>query len=419
MSATPVGGTVVLKEDKLPGRDWMLIPSIAVLTIVGLGASTELLTRKAYTAFDSGEDKCQLFRDPYIGVDRPANCDFQSKLYESEPLELRYNSRGYREDADVTPKQSGVYRIVMVGTSFSVSEGTPKEAILATRLPLELSKLTGKKVELYNEGIAGYPGLPQNVDRRFADVLAAQPDLILWTLTRWDILEIDRTAPEVNPPPGQMVRPEVGENWRRFKRSVSKHALRGAVTSLVKLAYQLVGTGKDDVLSSRSAMWIKHTLLSSESQLVNSYMKEPDRAGGFLKTDLSPEWQERLAHFDPIAAEVIGKARAANIPLVAVMLPNPAQSAMASMVDMPAEWDAFVLDRDVRSIITAHGGAYADIMQDYRDTGDPAHGYYPVDGHPNAEGNERFTRFVSDALLSGAAPSLTDGTKQPTNERER
>ena len=66
-----------------------------------------------------------------------------------------------------------------------MGEGVSDEKTLAALLPAGLTRLTGRKVELYNEGM-GY-GFARNTALRFNDVLAAQPDMVLWVLTPMDI----------------------------------------------------------------------------------------------------------------------------------------------------------------------------------------------------------------------------------------
>ena len=401
-----------LKEESLPRRDWVLLPLISLSVVVVLSVATEAIARRTYASWEQGKEACRVFADPYIGVARPADCSFRSKKSETVPQILTYNDRGYRDDANLTAKAPGTFRIVLVGTSFTVAEATSKDKLMATLLPLELSKRTGRKIELYNEGVAGYPGLPQNVDRRFPDVLAAQPDLILWGITRWDIKDIDATAPEPDIPASEELPERVAVEWQTLKHSLAKGQLKQAAPALLKLAHLLPGACKDLFLASKSDMMLRSELNGSPSQLVNSYLQGPDYINGFLKSQYSQDWDARLSSFDRISEDILSRAAAAKLPVVAMMLPVATQAQMASLADPPAGWDAFKLDREVRSIITKHGGTFVDILSDYRGVADPAHGYLPVDGHPNAEGNANFTRFVADGLMDGAVPSLT-GTAKP------
>ena len=55
------------------------------------------------------------------------------------------------------------------------------------------------------------------------------------------------------------------------------------------------------------------------------------------------------------------RAKAAGVPLVAVLVPNRAQSAMISMGEWPAGYDPYKLDNELSAIVTSHGGMYIDI----------------------------------------------------------
>jgi hypothetical protein len=121
------------------------------------------------------------------------------------------------------------------------------------------------------------------------------------------------------------------------------------------------------------------------------------------------EWQRHLADYDPYAADIEGRARAAGVPLVAVLVPERAQAAMISMGDWPVGYNPFRLGDEVRSIVASHGGIYIDILPGYRDIPNPERGYFPADGHPNAEGHRIISGLLAKALTSGAVPALQDG----------
>ena len=76
----------------------------------------------------------------------------------------------------------------MIGSSVAFGFTVPEERTIAAVLPPELSAKVGHRVEIYNEASpGGKTGTTQNIDLRFNDVLAAQPDMIFWIIVPGDI----------------------------------------------------------------------------------------------------------------------------------------------------------------------------------------------------------------------------------------
>ncbi len=82
---------------------------------------------------------------------------------------------------DCGPKPTGEYRVVMIGGSTAMGWYVQREDSLAATLPSELSLQTGRKVELYNQGLIWK--VPHDLAMHTGELTAASPDLILWVLT--------------------------------------------------------------------------------------------------------------------------------------------------------------------------------------------------------------------------------------------
>jgi hypothetical protein len=91
-------------------------------------------------------------------------------------------------------------------------------------------------------------------------------------------------------------------------------------------------------------------------------------------------------------------------------VPNRPQVAMISMGDWPAGYDPFKLEDEVRASIVRRGGRFIDILPDYRGVPGPERDYFPVDGHPDADGHAIIARFLAKELTSGAVPALKAST---------
>ena len=305
--------------------------------------------------------------------------------------EYRFNSCGHRADVECGPKPPGTYRIVMSGSSFAFGLSTPREETFAALLPEELSRMTGRPVDLYNESMV-WRG-PEGVNEHFDKILAAQPDLVLWVVTSWDVAHA-ATEPGLPTEPGFL-----GRTRYRVKEALAAHSISNALPDIIDALHDLLEVTSTGLL-------LEHYLYESQTQYVNSYLRNDDAEAGFLNAEPSKSWQNFLRYFDRDVADIARQAKPAGVPLVVVLLPNRAQAAMISMGEWPAGHDPYKLSNEIRSIIEAHGGTYVDILPDYRRVPNPEQGYFPKDGHPNAKGHATISRLIAKELTSGAVPAL-------------
>jgi hypothetical protein len=129
----------------------------------------------------------------------------------------------------------------------------------------------------------------------------------------------------------------------------------------------------------------------------------------FLLENPGPAWESRLEEFADDAGELQVKATAAGVPLVAVLMPTRAQAAMMSMGEWPAGYNPYKVGTDVSAILARHGGVYIDILPEFRTIPNPEKGYFPIDGHLNAEGHTFVSHLMAQELTNGAVPELQTG----------
>jgi len=395
------------KNAKLPHRDWMLLPLLGLSTVVFLTSSMSLIANRMFLEWNPSVFNCMVLNDPSTGERGFPNCVTTGKMSESHLVEYRFNSSGYRAGMEFGPKAPGTYRIVMGGTSIALGLFVQREQTFAALLPVELSKQTGRKVELYNQG---WGGVPRVFDLRFNEVLANNPDLILWILTPWDIQNASFLLPE--PPQPSNKGSRLAKGWSIIKRCFSTQSFPDALSDILKSGFEFLSPGSTHML--------RHYLYQSQSQYVKSYLIGEDDETGFLKVEPSMAWQSHLRQFDTYAADVEERARIAGVPLVAVLVPNHAQAAMISMGQWPAGYDPYKLDNELRSVITNHGGTYIDLLPSFRTIPNPERGYFPVDPHLNADGHSILSKLLAKELTSGAVPALrADARPQLAPEQGR
>ncbi len=376
-----------MKESKLPRRDWILLPLLSLLTICLIAGSTELIARKVLKTSNTLGEDC-MFNDPAIGPRGIPNCKCWEKIPEGELTEYSFNSSGFRNDFDFQPKSPGILRIVMMGTSAAAGFRVPEEKTFARLLPAELSQRTGRKIELYNEGMPFRS--PHVISLEFKDVLAVNPDIILWILTPTDIEGTGwpKSAPDETKSLGLF-----DKTWYHVRESL-------ATKSLGPYIAKVFNRGRTGVLLS-------DMLYESPSQYVKSSLTKADSEAGFLKIEQSPEWQKRLEDFAINAANIEKQAQDAGIPIVVAFVPDRTQVAMITITGYwPKGYDPYKLDNELAAIIRSHGGIYIDILSDFRTIPNPHLGYFGVDVHPNAYGHAMISKFLTRRLTDGAIPAL-------------
>ena len=409
---TQTGGTgpADVKGPNLQRRDWILLPALSLLTICFMAVSVELLSRWLYPVSQVGFQNCFATNDPTGDAAVKPNSVCWEQIPESNlKVEYRFNRRGHRAGGELSPKPPGTYRIVLIGSSLTQGLFVPREKTFAALLPEELSAETGRKVEVYNEATGGkFRGGPfptQNSAQHFDEVLAAQPDLILWVVTPSDVMNAASKADADSP--GRSALPEDPRSatasvkprsfWNKFMASIAQ----GTFGERLRSHWE----------ETRTSVVLKHLLIASESQdeYINSYLRNGDNAS-FLKTEPDAKWQMQWHYFDTELAEIAGLANKARVPLVAVFVPNRPQVAMISKGDWPAGYDPFKLEYAVRDSVVSHGGRFIDILPDYRGIPSPERDYFPVDGHPDSAGQANIFRFLVKALTSGVVPELKAST---------
>ncbi len=375
-------------EAKLPRRDWILLPTISLLTISLLAGSVELITRRIYTRFGTPGEACMVFTDPSTGARGIPDSVCREKIAEGEPMEYRFNSSGYRADEEFGPKQPGIYRIVLIGASSVLGMRVPREKTFAALLPLELARRIGIKVQLYNEAIPYR--LPNTIALHFDEALKAKPDMVLWAV---HVGDIQSQSQVVMPAP-----------YKAEHHSLPVRAWLSVKETLVSKSFAVA---MSEIFShTRTATLLFQIMYGSPSQYVKSSLMETGKVE-YLRAEPDTEWQKRLDEFDSSAARIEAQAKDAGVPLVVVLLPNHAQTAMILRGEWPAGFDPYKLDEELRSIITSHGGTYIDIFPDIRTIPDADKGYFPVEGHPNNRGHAIFSELLTKELTSGAVPALS------------
>jgi hypothetical protein len=393
-------------EVKLPRRDWFLLPMLSLITICLVIVSVMTIANRRFHVPISTLAGCFIMNDRSTGIRAIPNTTCSEQLPESELVEYTFNSCGHRAGVECGQKPPGNYRIVALGSSFSYGAHVEREQSFAALLPAELSRQTGRQIEIYNESMFG--GWPRSVALHLHEAFGAEPDMILWTFTPSDIqfasLVLWSDVDPVTLPDSVIKAGFLARTWYRVKVSFTANSVQGAIAYLWNYESKVFR-------SSLTGVFLQNVLYASQRRYVSSYLNGPDSEVGFLRAKPSAEWRSNLEEFERNAAEIEARAKAEGVPLVAALLPNRAQTAMISMGVWPEGFDPYHLADDLRSIITRHGATYVDILPDFRSIPNPERGYLPVDGHPDAQGHAMLSAVLAKELTSGAVPALRAANK--------
>jgi hypothetical protein len=388
------------EEAKSQRRDWIWLPILGLLTSCLLAGTVELVARRMFARIPTRGENCLVISDPSDGARGIPNCVVWEKIPEGKLTEYRFNSSGYRDDVNFGPKSPGTYRIVMVGTSVAAGFRVPRKETVAALLPAELSQRTGRRVEVYNQGLPLRTS--RSISRDLKDAVAANPDMILWIVSPLDISyssllgRKDEAAPSTQ---------QAGSR-NSIKAVFATESFNASMATLFS--------------HTRTSILLKELLYASPSRYVQSSLMGDDYKKDFLLSESSTEWQRELKDFDSSAADIEGQARKAGIPLVAVLVPDRTQAAMISMMDeCPKGFDPYKLGEELRSIIVSYGGTYIDILPEYRTVPNPQLGYFAIDGHPNVYGNAMIAGFLVDKIASFINPGKSAAVQPQAGLRPR
>lgn len=399
---------------KLPKRDWLLLPLLSVTTVLAVIGASRLVTAHLYRLISTGENACMVLTDPETGVRGRPNTVCRGKLFETETVEFRFNGCGYRAGMECGPKPPYTYRIVMVGSSFAEGTDIARERSLAALLPADVARLTGRKVDLYNEGLHWVSPRAVSLKFRRNEVQAAQPDLILWIVTPWDVDNAglllpgldDNSKPEKTAEEGN----DRGSLLHETIEVFSGHSLANAMGRGQRKAIALFA-------DQPTALLLKHYLYQSQSLYLKHYFTLESH-NDFLRVPRTALYAEHIQEFGRYFGEGMAAADKAGVPVAVTFLPVRGQAAMISMGQWPDGYDPYRVGEDIRSLAGKYGATYIDVLRGFREVPNPELDFLPIDGHPTADGYRILSGMIAQQLTDGTVTALK-ATSQPETRRSK
>jgi hypothetical protein len=368
---------------KLARRDYLLLPAIAVLTVVLMFFVSEVGTRLVWSDAQTGQE-CHVL-DRTLGVVNVPNCTMNVKVPETGWISYHYNECGFRSTEACGPKPPGTRRVAILGTSFAEGTSVPYEKSFSALSADQLSRSCHGPVEFQNLGVYDLP--LRKVTLRIDPALRLQPDAAILVLAPFDLEKLN-LPDEDNEPAGM----------KRVAASVPAAPVQHV---------DMLTRAKAMVKDSRALTVAEHFMFENPDIQIPMYLRYGDKAD-FLRPPFSPAWQERLAATDAIIGETAARLHAAGVPLLVLLIPQRTQAELISMKNRPPGIDPLALERAVSEIAQKHGAGYIDLSSQYMRDPHPANFYYPVDNHLNEDGSRAVARSIV-ASLSSSGIAAFDG----------
>jgi len=365
-------------SEKLPRRDYVILPLISLLTILLLLGGAEVFSR--YWFAESSAGNCST-KDPLHRYRFTPNSVCHRKAAEGVMVEYAYNECGYRTRESCGPKPVNSLRVALMGASTSEGFKVPYEDAFAPRIATTLSKQCRRPVELQNMGVAGYKPIDQYW--LIPEALALKPDLIMLVVSPYELEDT--------------VDPKVLENRRHPEVLLQEQAKPADLTHKQTTLISMIDA---TIADSRAVLAAQHMVYQNREKYIALFLMHGDKAD-YLREPLSPAWEKRMEMLDLLLGEMADTTHAAGVPFMLVLGSQRIQTALLDPKTRPAGTDPFQIGRRVAQIAAKHGIIFMDTLPAFAATAQPEQLFFPVDGHMTEAGHALFANAISQRLLDG------------------
>lgn len=364
--------------------------AICILTLIVLFAGTELISRHYF--FRVVADSCQVTgRDSEFAF-RP-NCISHTNTYESPVVTNQYNDCGFRTNESCGPKQRGVFRIALIGSSVAQGWNVSYNEAFAERTAAGLTYRCRRKVEVQNLGRPECSVLCMS--HHIDEALALKPDLLIVAISPYDVETLQSGhAISVNNSIAA-VPPDTSETPKQ---------------PFIKRVEALLP-------ESRTKIAVEHFIFQNPATYLHFYLSYGDKAD-YLRTPFTPAWEGRLQTTEFLIQGMAEKARAANVKLVILAVPSLAQAAVVNLPKPLPNVDAYALDERIKSVSARDGVAFIDVLNNFRDTPHSNRHFYMTAPHLDGIGHSLVSAPLLEQLTDGQDPLIAGCTAPPTPSTE-
>jgi hypothetical protein len=252
----------------------------------------------------------------------------------------------------------------------------PFEETFGQRTARALAKATGRKVQV--EDLAFESISPLEAYRRLGQALALKPDLLVFTVSPFDLEERSdpvQFAARNNP-----------------NATFSKQGVTFDVSPIKRLQVFLMN-------ESRAIWMAQHLLFTNTDTYVRLSWSRGDKTD-YLRDSLTPRWQARFGDFSVLMKDMSARVHQAGVPLILMAVPSHQIAALLSTNQRPPHSDPFAFGRNVCQVAQHVDIGCVDATGDFSRVPHSDRLFYLVESHLTGEGNA----ILAQALLRQCLP---------------
>jgi len=298
---------------------------------------------------------------------------------------VRTNSLGLRSPEVAVPKPDGVYRILLLGDSFTFGFKSADEDVFARKLEARLRGVYGASIEVVNAGVLSYCPLLEYLQYR-NQLHVLEPNLVVLNFDMSDV-----------------------QDHLDYSRS-TVWSTDGTPLYVTEPSLNRFPSAMPELLSFQ---WIARKVNAARRRFQSSledvpFVRDEDRYVWAL--DNGPEMDQEVRDtLEPIDA-LSSLLKHHGIPLVVATYPQPWQVA-ADATPLPPIRTQYAIgmntvhlnDRSFRKLerfAVDHGLPFLNATQAFREAPDRADLFLPSDFHFSARGNEVYASVLASYLSS-------------------
>lgn len=348
-------------RDRLPKRDYILLPLIVLATILLMLGCGEALVRVFWA--EQSDEACA-YQTPLGKRFRP-NCSSPEKAAETPWVVNAYNNCGYRTAESCVVRGSDQLRVVVFGSSAARGALVAYEQTFAAQASAALTRACGSMVDFQNLG-TGWDEVDQ-IDRRIPEALALKPTAIVIVIGPYDV-----------------------EHLKDPSQGASK--AMGFPFNLHDLDAQL--------RKSRLFLVGQHYLYRDPAVHIAAFLRNGSESSGYLRIPLPESWHKRVEDIGALLDRITAQTAPARVPVLVFYLPARPQAALEIPKYARPDVDPTGLGKALRAVSTRAGAVFVDTTPDFAGADDFGSLYYPADGHPTPAGHSVIAKRMDSTLLS-------------------
>ena len=371
-------------EDRLPRRDYVLLPLIVLFVTVVLLGISNLIAKRIFP--ESGRFTCNM-RDRLGLIREKPNCVCHYKNPEGPLVEYRFNECGYRSTKPCGHKPEGVTRVVLMGASLTWGLYIPNNELFGSRIEEALNRICTRPVEVQNMG-----SMVRLRDeyKLIDEALRLSPDVIVLTVAPNDLEQLVESTKSRDPRSTGML-------------AKAKAAWHDMLMRTRNIKF---------VLAVQHFMLLdKQVLFETYSNMGNSRM--------VLQSPQTRAGEQMYEAFDQALDRVMTKLEGSEVPLVILAVPNRVAAALVSNQSHLDGTDPWWFGRQVTEIANRRGALVVDATQEFANSPHAEQLFYPVDNHPNGDGHAVIAKALMDRLTDGSIPQLAACRSTPQLETHK